>query len=113
MIKRVYGNQSLFICHHILPCSKVRPMSTLLLLNEDSAELDPLCRKLLLPLPTPLRPPERSISDKLEVLSVGVRALVIFPGELFPLIVPSAFNVPGISTVVPEVFLQTQYRSTH
>ena len=88
-------------------------MSTLLLLNEERAELDPLCRKLLLPLPTPLRPPERSISDKLEVLSVGVRALVIFPGELFPLIVPSAFNVPGISTVVPEVFLETQYRSTH
>ena len=78
-------------------------MSTLLLLRDDSAELEPLCLKPPPPLPVPVLPLDRSIPD---MDAVGVRALVMPPGELLPLIVPRAFNVPGMSTVWPVVFLE-------
>ena len=84
----------------VLPCSNVRPISTLLLLKELNAELEPLCLSPPLPPPPTLLPLDRSVAE-----AVGVRALVIPPGELHPLMVPSAFKVPGMSTVEPDVFL--------
>ena len=83
-------------------------MSTLLLLKDDNAELEPLGLNPPLIFPPPIQPLplERSIPDIVDEPKVGVRALVIPPGELQPLGVPSAFNVPGISTVDPDVFLK-------
>ena len=89
-----------------IPCSNVRPISTLLLLKELNAELEPLCLSPPLPPAPTLLPLDRSVIE-----AVGVRALVIPPGELAPLMVPNAFNVPGMSTVEPDVFLG-QYKNS-